>query len=182
VKVRLFNSQRTLDTRRRGASKGRREAIEDSAKIDFEKKKEKAEAMFLKQSQENFEENIEKSVCSTNNNRNRKGDSRKNLELEEITGYEGEVLEKLAEIFNAGLSNPMRIKMLDYCLTERSFSDIMITLRLNPASLKHHQDLLRATGLIEKTGKGKSTRYKTTHLGELLLKFIRDVLNAARMT
>ena len=153
----------------------RRREIEQS---NFEEKKEKAEATVFK----NFDKNIKRPICSANSNGSRKGCSQENLELKEITGYEGEVLEKLAETFNAGLSNPMRIKMLDYCLEERSFSDIMITFHLNPASLKHHKDLLQATGLIEKTGKGKDTRYKTTHLGKTLLRFVGDVLKVVGMT
>lgn len=152
----------------------RRREIEENK---FKKKKEKAKATAFK----NFNENIKRPVCSTNSKGSRKGNPQEDLELKEITGYESEVFEKLAETFNAGLSNSVRIKMLDYCLEERSFSDIMMTLRLNPASIKHHQDLLQVAGLIEKTGKGKDTRYKTTHLGETLLRLVGDVLKVVRI-
>ena len=144
----------------------------------FEGKKEKAKATIFR----GFSKNTKRPICSTNSKGNRKGSHQENLELKEITDYEGEVFGKLAETFNAGLSNPVRIKMLAYCLEERSFSDIMLTLRLNPASLKHHQDLLQASKLIKKTGKGKDTRYKTTHLGKTLLRFVGDVLKVVRMT
>jgi len=130
----------------------------------------------------NSNENTERPIRTRNSKRNREGNPQENLELKEVTDYEGEVLGELAETFNAGLSNSLRIKMLDYCRTERSFSDIMRTFRLNPASLKHHQDLLQERGLINKTGKGKDTRYKTTELGETLLNFVGDVLKAVRVT
>jgi predicted transcriptional regulator len=147
-------------------------------KIGFENKEEKKEknkeTIF-----ESFNKDTAKPLGSKNSKRSCKGNSQKNFP--EITEYEGEVLENLASTFNAGLSNSLRIKMLEYCLTERSFSNIMLTLRLNPASLKHHVDLLQESGLIEKTGKGTDTRYKTTHLGKTLLSFVRDVLKVVRV-
>jgi predicted transcriptional regulator len=127
-----------------------------------------------------FSKDNERSVGSGNNKRNCKRDCQETSG--EITSYEGEVLGKLAETFNAGLSNLVRIKMLSYCLEKRSFSDIMLTFRLNPASLKHHIDLLQASELIKKTGRGKDTRYKTTHLGETLLSFVCDVREVVKMT
>lgn len=127
-----------------------------------------------------FNQNTGASIRSRNSKGNREGNPQENLRLKEVTDYEGEVLVKLAETFNAGLSNSLRIKMLDYCKTERSFSDIMRTFRLNPASLKHHVDLLQESGLIKKTGKGKDTRYKTTDLGKTLLNFVGEVLNVVR--
>lgn len=144
----------------------------------FEKKREKAKETIFR----NFDRNTERANRSRNSKGASKGNPQENFRLEEITNYEGEVLEKLAETFDAGLSHSLRIKMLDYCKTERSFSDIMLAFRLNPASLKHHQDLLQKSGLIEKTGKGKDTRYKTTHLGKTMLSFIEAVLKVARVT
>ena len=111
---------------------------------------------------------------------NCKGNPQENFELKEITDFEREVFKELAETFTAGLSNSVRIEMLAYCLKERSFTDIMQTLRLNPASLKHHQDLLQANGLIKKTGKGRDTRYKTTPLGKTLLNLTQSVLKVVR--
>lgn len=130
----------------------------------------------------NSNKNTERPIRTRNSKGNHEGNNKENLGLKEVTDYEGEVLGKLAETFNAGLSNSLRIKMLDYCRTERSFSDIMRTFRLNPASLKHHQDLLQESGLIKKTGKGKDTRYKTTDLGETMLNFVGDVLKMVRVT
>jgi len=151
----------------------------DNAKTFFEKKKktEIKETYF-----KSLDKNIRKPMGSRDRKGDSKGDPEENLEVKEITGYEGDVLEKLSETFNAGLANRQRIIMLDYCLTERSFSDIMLTLRLNPASLKHHGDLLQENGLIKKTGESKNTRYKTTHLGETLLRFVEDVRKAIRTT
>lgn len=144
----------------------------------FEKKKEKPKETIFR----NSNKNTERPIRTRNSKGNREGNRQENLELKEVTDYEGEVLGKLAETFNAGLSNTLRIKMLDYCKTERSFSEIMRTFRLNPASLKHHQDLLQESGLVKKTGKGKDTRYKTTDLGKTMLNFADDVLKVVRVT
>jgi len=149
--------------------------------IGFENEKNKKEKI-KKAIFRDFNKNTKRANDSRNCKRNSEGTPQETLELEEITEYEGEVLEKLAETFNAGLSNSLRIKILDYCLTERSFSDIMLTLRLNPASIKHHGDLLQESELIEKIGKGKDTKYKTTPLGETLLSFVGDVLKVVRIT
>lgn len=87
----------------------------------------------------------------------------------------GIVLQKVGEYITV-MSSVIRIKMLDYCLEERSFTGMMLTLRLNPASLKHHVDLLRDGGFIEKTGTGKGTRYRTTDSGKTMLGFVGEVL------
>ena len=70
--------------------------------------------------------------------------------------------------------------MLNYCRTERSYSEIMWELHLNPASLKHHQDLLLKTDLLAKVGIDKDTKYRTTALGDMMLNFVVDVLKAVR--
>lgn len=164
-----------MEKERKPERVGRESEIE---KKEEETSKETSKATIFR----NLEENPERSIRAGNSKRTSERDTQKNLELKEISDYEGEVFRKLTEVFNAGLSNTVRVKMLAYCLEKRSFSDIMQTLRLNPASLKHHRDLLQASGLIKKTGKGKDTRYETTHLGETLLSFVQDVLKVVRIT
>jgi hypothetical protein len=127
------------------------------------------------------EANLKRPIRTPNSKRSRERDNKKTLELSEIEDYDGEVLQKLGEYITV-MSSPIRIKMLNYCLTERSFTNIMLTLRLNPASLKHHVDLLQAGGFIEKTGTGKDTRYRTTGLGKTMLGFVGEVLNVVRAT
>lgn len=91
------------------------------------------------------------------------------------------MLKKLGKYITM-MSNTVRIKMLDYCQTERTFTEIMLALRLNPASLKHHIDLLQAGEFIEKTGAGKNTRYRTTAYGKKMLNFVGDVMAVVRTT
>lgn len=126
-------------------------------------------------------ENPRRQGCARNSERNSSRNSEKNPELSEVGGYEGEVLEKLGEYITM-MSNTVRIKMLDYCQTERTFTEIMLALRLNPASLKHHIDLLQAGEFIEKTGAGKNTRYKTTAYGRKMLNFVGNVMAVVRTT
>ncbi|MGD0496745.1 MAG: winged helix-turn-helix domain-containing protein [Candidatus Bathyarchaeia archaeon] len=129
----------------------------------------------------NAEANPKRPLCAPNSERSSQRDSKKALEFSEIEEYDGEVLQKLGEYITI-MSSPIRIRMLNYCLAERSFTNIMLTLRLNPASLKHHVDLLQAGGFIEKTGKGKDTRYRTTGLGSTMLGFVGEVLSVVRAT
>jgi len=150
-----------------------------NAKSIFQKKK---KTEIKERFHRSTDENTKRPMGSRNSKGNFQGNPRQNVEVKEMTDYEGEVLQKLSETFNAGLANRQRMLILDYCLIERSFSDIMLTLRLNPASLKHHGDLLQVNGLIEKTGEGKETRYRTTKLGKMLLGFLGDVLKAVRAT
>jgi predicted transcriptional regulator len=140
-----------------------------------EKKEEKAERKFA----EKNSTSPERYRSDTDNLENR-GNHSTVHEIENL-GYNENLFAKMIEVFDAGLANATRVKMLIYCLKERSFTDIMLTLRLNPASLKHHQDLLRTTGLIKKTGKGKNTKYKTTELGRILLRLMETVQRAIKM-
>ena len=126
-------------------------------------------------------ENPRRQRCPTNPERNSSRNSEKNPELSEVGGYEGEVLEKLGEYITM-MSNTVRIKMLEYCQTERTFTEIMLALRLNPASLKHHINLLQGGEFIEKTGAGKNTRYKTTAYGRKMLNFVGDIMTVVRAT
>jgi predicted transcriptional regulator len=151
--------------------------VENGRKQGFEEEGEKEKKKEEKEVPKNIGQNIEGSLCSKYSKGTSKGSSEKNLR--KIADYE--VLEKLGESISA-MSNAVRIRMLTYCLKERSFTDIMLELRLNPASLKHHQDLLLSEEFIERTGKGKDTRYRTTDLGKKMLSFVEDVLKAVRQS
>lgn len=145
----------------------------DTTKI-FE---EKAQICFAK----DVKTNLERSLRARNSERSSQRDNKEILWVSEIKDYDGEVLQKLGEYITV-MSSVVRIKMLGYCLKERSFTSIMLTLRLNPASLKHHVDLLQAGGFIEKTGTGKGTRYRTTDFGKTMLGFVGEVLNVVKAT
>jgi len=70
------------------------------------------------------------------------------------------------------LGNPTRLKIFEYCLQRQNYSSLIFDLRLNPASLKHHIDILINHGLIRKVGRGQ---YETTSLGKLLYKCLRKI-------
>lgn len=97
----------------------------------------------------------------------------KTLDFEDLTEKDIAVLEEIAECFKA-VSNMTRLKILIYCLKPRSFSDIVFTFRLNPASFKFHERILEKSGLIEKVEGLENTPYKTTALG-------KGVLNIAKL-
>lgn len=138
---------------------------------------EKTSACFSKDAKTN----LERPLRAANSKKSSERDNKENLESSEVEDYDSEVLQKLGEYITV-MSNPVRIRMLGYCLKERSFSDIMLTLRLNPASLKHHVDLLQTGRFIEKTGTGKGTRYRTTDFGKTMLNFVGEVLSVVRAT
>jgi predicted transcriptional regulator len=69
------------------------------------------------------------------------------------------------------IGNPSRFKIVEYCLRPRRFTDIILNLRLNPASFKFHSKVLMDCNLIEKVERGV---YKTTELGTLLLELVRQ--------
>jgi hypothetical protein len=138
---------------------------------------EKTSACFVKDAKTN----LERPLCAANSKRSSERDNKKNLESSEVEDYDSEVLQKLGEYITV-MSNPARIRMLGYCLKERSFTDIMLALRLNPASLKHHVDLLQIGRFIEKTGTGKGTRYRTTDFGKTMLDFVGEVLSVVKAT
>jgi len=138
---------------------------------------EKTSACFAKDAKTN----LERPLCAANSKRSSERDSKENLESSEVEDYDSEVLKKLGGYITV-MSNPVRIRMLGYCLKERSFTDIMLTLRLNPASLKHHVDLLQTGRFIGKTGTGKGTRYRTTDFGKTMLDFVGEVLSVVRAT
>jgi predicted transcriptional regulator len=74
------------------------------------------------------------------------------------------------------IGNPVRLKIVEYCNKPRRFTDIVMNLKLNPASFKFHSGVLIDCNLIEKVERGV---YKTTVLGNLLLDLVE---NAARLS
>jgi len=91
---------------------------------------------------------------------------------------ESQIFTELARCFTAALGHATRMQILAYCLQPRSFSDIMLTLRINPASLKYHETLLRKSGLISKKQAKKGTTYQTTELGIAMLNVIDSMRDA----
>jgi len=79
-----------------------------------------------------------------------------------------EVVQTLADCLLA-IGNPVRFKIVEYCANPHRFTDIILDLRLNPASFRFHQRVLSKWDLIEKTERGV---YRTTELGKLLLQLV----------
>jgi hypothetical protein len=79
-----------------------------------------------------------------------------------------EVVKTLAECLMA-IGHPTRFKIVEYCLNPHRFTDIILDLRLNPASFKFHSGVLIDCNLIGKVERGV---YQTTDLGKLLLELV----------
>lgn len=79
-----------------------------------------------------------------------------------------EVVSMLSECLQA-IGNPARFRIVEYCATPRRFTDIILDLRLNPASFKFHLGVLSNYELIEKVERGV---YQTTELGKTLMKLV----------
>jgi len=79
-----------------------------------------------------------------------------------------EVVQTLTDCL-ISIGHPNRLKIVQYCLEPRRFTDITLNLRLNPASFKFHSKVLVDCGLLRKVKRGV---YKTTELGEHLLKLV----------
>lgn len=75
------------------------------------------------------------------------------------------------------IGHPSRFKIAQYCLEPRKFTDIILNLRLNPASFRFHSKVLMDYDLIEKVERGV---YKTTKLGKSLLELVDKATNLAR--
>jgi predicted transcriptional regulator len=88
------------------------------------------------------------------------------LETELSRGVE--VVSTLADCLNA-IGNPARFKIVSFCSEPRKFTEIIINLKLNPASFKFHLRVLTDYGLVEKIERGV---YKTTMLGKLLIQLV----------
>lgn len=81
-----------------------------------------------------------------------------------------EVVLTLAECLEA-IGHPTRLGIVRYCLKPRTFTEIITSLKLNPASFKFHVKVLIDCNLIEKVGRGI---YETTKLGKLVLELINQ--------
>ena len=79
-----------------------------------------------------------------------------------------EIVRTLSECLEA-IGHPARYKIVEYCNEPRRFTDIVINLKLNPASFKFHSGVLMHCNLIEKVERGV---YKRTDLGNLLLELV----------
>ena len=79
-----------------------------------------------------------------------------------------EIVGTLADCLMA-IGHPTRFKIVEYCLNPHRFTDIILDLRLNPASFKFHSGVLIDCNLIGKVERGV---YQTTDLGKLLLELV----------
>ena len=85
---------------------------------------------------------------------------------------EGAELVRTLADYLISISHPSRLKIVEYCSEEpRRFTDIILDLRLNPASFKFHVKVLMDDGLITKVERGV---YRTTKLGRLLLELVNQ--------
>ena len=91
---------------------------------------------------------------------------------ERSRAFEGgvEIVRTLADCLIA-IGHPNRLKIAQYCLEPRRFTDIILNLRLNPASFKFHSKVLMDCDLIRKVERGV---YETTELGKLLLELVNQ--------
>lgn len=78
------------------------------------------------------------------------------------------VVSTLAECLEV-VAHPTRLGIVRYCLQPRKFTDIILELKLNPASFRFHVGRLEDCRLVEKLQRGV---YKTTKLGELVLQLV----------
>jgi len=79
-----------------------------------------------------------------------------------------EVVKTLADCLMA-IGNSKRLEIVQYCLQPRKFTDIVLNLRMNPASFKFHSKVLIDCNLIKKVDRGV---YRTTELGRRLLELV----------
>jgi hypothetical protein len=84
--------------------------------------------------------------------------------FESVNRSEWIVYQRIIELLGA-VGNVRRVELLNYCTVDRSFTDIITTLKLNPASFKFHYESLQKLDLIDKRDKC----YRTTEMGEVLL-------------
>lgn len=81
-----------------------------------------------------------------------------------------EAVATLADCLKA-IGHAKRLQIAQYCLTSRTFTEIILNLKLNPASFKFHLGVLTEHGLVEKVERGV---YRTTALGKLLLELVNQ--------
>lgn len=84
-----------------------------------------------------------------------------------------ETVRNLADCLIA-IGHSSRLKIVQYCLKPRRFTDIVLNLRLNPASFKFHSKVLMDCDLIRRVERGV---YETTELGKLLLELVNQASN-----
>jgi predicted transcriptional regulator len=87
-----------------------------------------------------------------------------------------EIVKTLADCLIA-IGNAKRLEIVRYCLGPRKFTDIIVNLKLNPASFKFHSQVLMDCGLIEKVERGV---YRTTELGKKLLELVKKATAISR--
>lgn len=79
-----------------------------------------------------------------------------------------EVVRTLADCL-VSIGHSSRFRIAKYCVKPRRFTDIIFSLRLNPASFRFHAKVLMDCELLTKVERGI---YKTTDLGKLLLELV----------
>lgn len=79
------------------------------------------------------------------------------------------IVETLADCLMA-VANTKRLEIVLYCLQPRKFTEIVVSLKLNPASFKFHSQVLMDCGLIARIERGV---YETTELGKKLLELVQ---------
>lgn len=90
------------------------------------------------------------------------------MKLETKLSVGVEVMQTLADCLRA-IGNVKRLGIIQYCLQPRTFTEIIVNLKLNPASFKFHSKVLTDCNLLRKIERGK---YQTTELGKLLLELV----------
>jgi predicted transcriptional regulator len=81
-----------------------------------------------------------------------------------------EVVQTLADCLRA-IGNVKRLEIIQNCLQPHSHTEIVMNLKLNPASFKFHSKVLIDCGLLRKIERGK---YETTELGKLMLELVNQ--------
>jgi len=95
--------------------------------------------------------------------------------LQSGLGAGREVVETLADCLLA-IGNARRLEIVQYCVEPRKFTEIVISLKMNPASFKFHSQVLMDCELIEKVDRGI---YRTTELGKRLLELVQKAAQLA---
>jgi predicted transcriptional regulator len=81
-----------------------------------------------------------------------------------------EVVSTLAECLES-IGHPSRLGIVQYCLQPHTFTEIILNLKLNPASFRFHVRVLIDCNLMEKVGRGV---YETTKLGKLVFELVNQ--------
>jgi len=85
------------------------------------------------------------------------------------------VVRSLADCLMA-IGHPTRLRIVEYCSHPHSFTDIILNLRLNPASFRFHSKVLMDCGLLRKAERGV---YETTNLGKDLVQLVKKATDIA---